>query len=781
MFLSPAVSAVFGALWRALRPCGAACLLWGVGLLMAQGSASAAQGKLQLHSAAGAGAVVQTPELRAELVAFAPAGVGRGRPLALGLLLQHQPGWHTYWENPGDSGLPTELDWTLPVGLSAGPVLWPTPRKIYVGNLANFGYEGVVLLPVAVSLGPKFQPVQGTSEITVGLKASWLVCQKECIPQEGEFALRLPLQGSSALHASLFEAARAGQARPIQGKVSAEMDGDSLVIHAEGLPAQWQGKAINAFTPAVNVFAASGAPSETDPVERSAANGAVAKAAPEAGTQAWQGNTWSARLPLSPQRSARPAQIGLLFALGDLSFQGTAVVKGDWPVTPPPNQPQPQQPDSSLQAGAVNATQAALQSPTTNAGNPGLWWALGAAFIGGLILNLMPCVFPVLAIKVLGFATQPGHRRVAPGVLGLAYTAGVVASMVALGGGLLALRAGGEQLGWGFQLQSPAVVASLAVLFTLIGLNLLGLLEWGTLVPGTLAGLQLRHPAADAALSGVLAVAVASPCTAPFMGASLGLALTLPAWQAMGIFVALALGLALPFAVASSIPQVASWLPRPGAWMVHLRHFMAFPMAATVLWLLWVLGQIGGLDAAVSLAVLLWCLALTIWSLSLPGRSRWVFTCLALLVSLAMLQTVGHKVLQVQAPSTASAAPGDVDPVRPLAGLGQWQPWSAQRVAAELGNGHPVFVDFTAAWCIACQYNKQTTLSDAEVLQDFAAKQVTLLRADWTRRDPSITQALADLGRSGVPVYVLYQSGHPPVVFSEILSPSDLRTALRAL
>jgi thiol:disulfide interchange protein DsbD len=778
MFLPTAIAAIFAVLWRALRPSGGACLLLGVGLLMAQGSASAAQAKLQLHSAANAGAVVQTPEVRAELVAFAPDGIGRGRPLALGLLLQHQPGWHTYWENPGDSGLPTELHWTLPVGLSAGPVLWPTPRKIYVGNLANFGYEGVLLLPVAVSVEPKFQPVQGASEITVGLKASWLVCQKECIPQEGEFALRLPLQGSSALHADLFEAARAGQAQPIRAKLSAEMDGDSLVLRAEGLPAQWQGKAINAFTPAVNVFAASSTPSDTDPVEISAPIGGVANTAPKAGTQAWQGNAWSARLPLSPQRSTSPARIGLLFALGDRSFQGSADVKGEWPVAPTPNPSQPQQSDNGLQAGAVDAALAPLPSPTTSPAHPGLWWAIGAAFIGGLILNLMPCVFPVLAIKVLGFATQPGNRRVAPGVLGLAYTAGVVASMVALGGGLLALRAGGEQLGWGFQLQSPAVVASLAVLFTLIALNLLGLLEWGTLVPGTLAGLQLRHPAADAALSGVLAVAVASPCTAPFMGASLGLALTLPAWQAMGIFVALALGLALPFAVASSIPQVASWLPRPGAWMVHLRHFMAFPMAATVLWLLWVLGHMGGLDAAVSLAVLLWCLALTIWSLSLPGRSRWVFGSLALLLSLATLQMVGHKVLQVQAPS---AAPGDGDPAQPLAGLGQWQPWSAQRVTAELGNGHPVFVDFTAAWCITCQYNKQTTLSDAKVLQDFAAKQVTLLRADWTRRDPSITQALADLGRSGVPVYVLYQSGQPPLVFSEILSPSDLRTALRAL
>jgi thiol:disulfide interchange protein DsbD len=364
-------------------------------------------------------------------------------------------------------------------------------------------------------------------------------------------------------------------------------------------------------------------------------------------------------------------------------------------------------------------------------------------------------------------------------VIGLAYTAGVVLSMAALGGALLALRAGGEQLGWGFQLQSPAVVSALAVLFTLIALNLLGLLEWGNLVPSGLAGMQLRHPAADAALSGVLAVAVASPCTAPFMGASLGLALTLPAWQAMGIFVALGLGLALPFALASTLPQLARLLPRPGVWMLHLRQFMAFPMAATVLWLLWVLGHLGGLDAAASLAVLLWCLALTVWALNLQGRSRWVFATLALAASLALLRAVGPNVLA--APTAAAAAPAELNATSGSATPGAWQTWSAQRVRSELQNGRPVFVDFTAAWCITCQYNKQTTLSQDAVLQDFAAKQVTLLRADWTQRDPAITQALAELGRSGVPVYVLYAPGKPATVMSEILSAADLRAALMAL
>jgi thiol:disulfide interchange protein DsbD len=284
---------------------------------------------------------------------------------------------------------------------------------------------------------------------------------------------------------------------------------------------------------------------------------------------------------LSPQRSTQPAQIGLLLALDGVSVQAMAEVNGTWP-------------DKATSANVDSGLAAApFSAPAAPADTGGLWWALVAAFLGGLILNLMPCVFPVLAIKVLGFASHSDQSGVSRRVIGLAYTAGVVLSMAALGGALLALRAGGEQLGWGFQLQSPAVVSALAVLFTLIALNLLGLLEWGNLVPSGLAGMQLRHPAADAALSGVLAVAVASPCTAPFMGASLGLALTLPAWQGMGIFVALGLGLALPFALASTLPQLARLLPRPGVWMLHLRQFMAFPMAATVLRRVKVLGAHG--------------------------------------------------------------------------------------------------------------------------------------------------------------------------------------------
>ena len=736
---------------------GAACLLGGAG------AALSAQAKLDLQASAGVSAVVQTAEVRAELVAFAPQGLGLGRSIEVGLLLQHQPGWHTYWKNPGDSGLPTELHWALPQGLQAEPLAWPTPTKIRLGRLANFGYEGTVLLPSSVHIASDFRPTPGANDVVLRLNASWLVCRTECIPQDGDFALRLPVQGSTALHSALFERARSARAQPLAGKLQARIDGDSLLLRADNLPSAWQGKALDVFPETINVLSATGSAQASDPVNTSN----DAQATPQAGTQQWQAAVWSARLPLSPQRTDSPEQLTFVLGVDGQSRQGMAEVLSNWPAhtSAPPIAAVP----SSLAGGGQPAP------PTDTAG---LVWALTAAFLGGLILNLMPCVFPVLAIKVLGFASQPDPKEVSRRLIGLAYTAGVVVSMAALGGALLALRATGEQLGWGFQLQSPAMVVALALLFTLIALNLVGWLELGNLLPGALGGLRLRHPAADAALSGVLAVAVASPCTAPFMGASLGLALTLPNWQAMGIFVALGLGLALPFALASALPQLARWMPKPGVWMLHLRQFMAFPMSATVLWLLWVLGHMGGLDAAASLAALLLCVVLTAWALSLPGRSRWMFTGLSLLLWVLLLPLLSPQVLQTRPIQRTS---GGQDSLPSEAPSRSWQTWSAQLVESELANGHPVFVDFTAAWCITCQYNKQTTLSDASLLKDLATKRVSLLRADWTLRDPAITEALAQLGRSGVPAYVLYRVGKAPLVMSEILTVSDMRDALNAM
>jgi thiol:disulfide interchange protein DsbD len=305
-----------------------------------------------------------------------------------------------------------------------------------------------------------------------------------------------------------------------------------------------------------------------------------------------------------------------------------------------------------------------------------------------------------------------------------------------------------------------------------IGLNLAGLFEFGQLAPGRLAGLQLRHPTADAFLTGVLATAVASPCTAPFMGASLGLAVALPTAQALAVFAVLGLGMALPYLLASWVPAVARALPRPGPWMLRFKQFMAFPMFGTVVWLLWVLGQQSGIDGAAALLMLLVVLALAIWALGLAGKARLVMGGASLAALVALAVGIGPNVVQLQ-PANAGTATAPTT----VAGV-VWEPWSPQRQAELAAQGRTVFVDFTAAWCVTCQYNKRTTLADERVLTDVADGNVALLRADWTRRDPAVTQALAALGRNGVPVYAIYRNGQPVTVLSEVLSVDEVRTAL---
>jgi thiol:disulfide interchange protein/DsbC/DsbD-like thiol-disulfide interchange protein len=718
-------------------------------LLCSQHGAALAQ--FSKTAAAATSAVVQTEQVRAELLALAPDGIAAGKTVWVGLQLAHQPQWHTYWKNAGDSGLPTQLQWSLPAGVTAGDIAWPTPQKINIGSLSNFGYEGTVLLPVPLTIGPGFKPGAVAESLEVKLAASWLVCKQECVPQDGNLVLQIPLRGSTALHAADFERARAAAPTALQGQSALQVSKDGLRLTVFDLPPPWRGKKINAFIETPEIIETARSP---------AADGAA---------QDWKADgSWSAAMPLSGLRSESPQTLAFVLALDGKSLRTEARVQGDWPALAGPGAAAPGTP---LLSTALSNPSSAAPLAEQSLGSWAL--ALAAALLGGLILNLMPCVFPVLAIKVLAF-TLPAERGHSHRAQGLAYTAGVVLSFLALGGLMLALRAGGEQLGWGFQLQSPAVLTVLALLFTLIGLNLMGLLEVGNLLPGNWAAVQLRHPLGDAFVSGVLAVAIASPCTAPFMGASLGYAIALPALQALGIFAALGLGLALPYLGASWLPGVGRWLPRPGAWMDTLRRFMAFPMWATVVWLVWVLGHLSGVDGAASLLALLLCLALLVWSLNLAGRSRTVMSGLSLLLGLWLGLGIGPNIFKLEeAPALTSSALGTE--------AGAWQAWVPGRVDAELAAGRPVFVDFTAAWCITCQYNKKTTLSKPEVLADFAAKKVTLLRADWTRRDPAISQALSALGRSGVPVYVLYQAGRAPVVLSEILDVAELRTVLAAI
>ncbi|MCZ2497433.1 DUF255 domain-containing protein [Xylophilus sp. Kf1] len=689
---------------------------------------------------------VTTPRVQAELVVHAPEGVVAGGSFKVGLRIVHQPHWHTYWRNPGDSGLATQLDWKLPPGLVAGEIEWPVPRRLPVGPLANYGYEGTVLLPATVKVAGDVPP--GRASVPISLHAQWLVCREECIPEQGDFAFDLPLRSATASHAADFAVAAAARPRDLPGALTATVEGGQLRVSATGLPAAWQGRTLELFP-------------ETPAITEPSADG----------RQSWQDGTWTITVPLATHRSDSPAALPMVIAAtgadGDRQgWRAEAPVVGAWPAV-------------AGSAGVSPALQDALNRqrdrdaapPPEATPAPLATWlaALGAALVGGLLLNLMPCVFPVLAVKLLGFARHGGAPR-QQRVAGLAYSAGVVLSFLALGGLVLGLRLAGAQLGWGFQLQSPAVVAGMAALFTLLGLNLAGVFEFGMWAPRGLAGMAMRHPAADAFLSGVLAVAIASPCTAPFMGASLGLALGLPTAQALPVFAALGLGMALPYLVAAWVPAVARALPRPGPWMEVFRRAMAFPMFATVAWLVWVLGQQSGIDGAGALLVLLVAGSAWVWALGLAGRARWWVGGATTLLLAATAWTMAPRAVQALPPVAATADAS-----------ARWQPWSEARTRGLLAEGRPVFVDFTASWCVTCQVNERTTLADASVLAALDDKRVALLRADWTRQDPAITQALRALGRSGVPVYVLHAPNRPPKVLTELLGRDELKAAISDL
>ena len=712
--------------------------------------------------------VVRTDQVQAKLLAHAPQGVpagqapdaAAGQPVWVGLQITHAPEWHTYWKNAGDSGMPTELQWTLPPGVMAGDIAWPLPKKIPIGHLANYGYEGTVLLPVPLIITPEYKPGVLADALDVKLKATWLVCRKECIPQDGEFALKIPLRSSTALNGAAFDAALKSQPADVAGahQVALKDDGKRLAVRVAGLPADVRGQPLELFPESPGVVVTAATPAKPgEPV------GA------RSWSQHWDGDVWTADVPVSPERADSPEKMTLVLVAGERGWRAEAPVAGAWPALALPAGVSPAL-EAALKANANAGANAPPPAAPTAVPASTFVWALLGALIGGLVLNLMPCVFPVLAIKVLGFTQHADDRR-AHRTSGLAYTAGVVLSFLALGALMLALRAAGQQLGWGFQLQSPAVVAALTVLFTVIGLNLAGVFEFGSFLPSRLATLEARNPVANSFLTGMLAVAVASPCTAPFMGASLGLAVGLPAVQALLIFAAIGLGMALPYLAASWWPAVARLLPKPGAWMDTFKKFMAFPMFGTAVWLLWVLGQQTGIDGAGALLALLVVLALVLWALGLTGRTRIVLASFSIAAGALLASAIGPNVIKMaEAATPVAETPG-----------ARWQPWSAERVQTALGAGQPVFVDFTAAWCVTCQYNKKTTLASAEVLSAMDAAKVQTFRADWTRRDAAITAELQKLGRNGVPVYVLQAPGQAPVVFSEILSVTEVKDALGRL
>lgn len=690
-----------------------------------------------------AAAPVRTEHVEAELVP-ALSALQPGTALTVALRLKMEPGWHTYWQNPGDSGLATTLDWKLPAGLTAGALQWPPPRALPVGPLVNYGYEGEVLLLTDIAVAPAFA---SATPATLRARADWLVCKDICIPEGADLALALPVASNAAPDAHWGDAiarARASLPQPLTGwSVTATGRGQQIEL---------------ALTPAAR---------DDEPGDLRLfpfSEGKIEAGAPQ--TLSREGATLKLTLPVANQRVGDFTRVAGVLTASHGFPQGHAV-RIDVPLvgTVIPGASA----DAISGSGPMPAPQAYVNA--IGAGSLSLGVAVAFALLGGLLLNLMPCVFPVLSLKVLGFAAH-GYDSGAMRRHGVAFAAGVLVSFWLLAGVLLALRAAGQQLGWGFQLQSPLVVIGLATLFFLIALNLSGVFEISQLLPSAVLGWSARNAYVNDALSGVLAVVIAAPCSAPFMGAAIGWALTATPAATLAVFTALGAGMALPYVLLACFPGWRTRLPRQGPWMVRLKQLLAFPLYATVIWLAWVLGAQLDNDAVARLFVILLLIAFALWAWQTmrAGAPRaWGWAALA---GLAAIVVVGSPII------AAAVAGGERVASRPAADRGPWQDYEPDRVQRLTAAGHPVFVDFTAAWCVTCQVNKRLILNTDVVQQAFARNHVALLRADWTRRDATIGRALAALGRSGVPVYVLYRPGREPLILPEVLQQRAIIDAL---
>jgi thiol:disulfide interchange protein DsbD len=654
-----------------------------------------------------------------------------GTPLTVAIYFEMEEGWHNYWQNAGDSGLPTEVEWDLPPGFSAGEIQWPVPERIVLYPLVDYGYSDRVALLVEIS------PPAGLEEgSTVRLAAmvEWLICKELCLPAYGEVEVELPVSPSTPLPdarwAELFSQTRA-----------------SLPVRSTNWTAEAEVRE-GGYLLSVSRTRGSGPPPDSAYFYGAETN-ILAPSEPQ--LLARDGNVLTLELAASPYApQPTPTLTGVLVAEGGGSWGEEGNADALWIEAPVAGAPQP---------GAMDFTQAP-PPPMNGAGT--LILAMAFAFLGGLLLNLMPCVFPVLSLKILGAAGQGGGDRTLIRNQGFAFGVGVMVSFLLLAGLLLALRAGGAQLGWGFQLQSPLFVAAMAALFFAIALNLMGVFEVGASLTrlGGKPG-NSGEGYGEAVASGVLATIIATPCTAPFMGAAMGFALTRSAAETLLVFGFLGLGMALPYVVLSLSPGLLERLPKPGPWMETLKQLLAFPMLATVIWLVWVFGQQTGVGGATYLLSALLLVALAGWAVG-----RWNRTD----------QTSGMAARAVAVGALAVAAllvgrgGNQVAPAMEVAE--GWQPFSQEEIQRTLASGQPVFLDFTAAWCLTCQVNERMVLSSEAVMEAFRIHDVALFKADWTRQDPAITEALEALGRNGVPVYALYVGGteSPPILLPAILT-----------
>lgn len=654
------------------------------------------------------------PKVHARLIAERDA-VAPGGTVTVALEENIRPGWHTYWRNPGDAGAPTDIRWTLPAGWKAAAIQWPYPRTEAVGPLMDYGYEGTVWLLTDITAPAGAKPDR---LVTLTAQASWLVCAEVCVPEDATLSLPLGVGAATLPPDPAFAAARA-----------------KLPIKSPWPMRYRMGQSLDLFVEASPLAAARPTKAEFFP----SAPGTVKGIAPQELNFAKDGPV----LRLPP----------------DKNFKSVAALNGVLVLTSA---------DGSVQALNVDAMPGPVPDASfAGGGEIGFWLALLFAFVGGLILNLMPCVLPVLAMKALALASHAGGDGRHARVEALAYGLGAVLSFVALGAAVVVLRAGGTAVGWGFQLQEPIAVAGFVILIFAVGLNLSGVFELPSFAAGDV--LTRKSGAAGAFFTGVLAVAVAAPCTAPFMAAALGYALTQSQGVALAVFLALGIGFAAPFVAIGLSPRLLRALPHPGRWMERLKQAFAFPMYGASVWLVWVLANETGADgvAAVLGAMVALGLASWIWTTSRAagprGRGIGALACLiAFIAALALLSTL---LTAAPAPALARAESSGIP----------HEAYSASRLAALRKERRPVFIDATAAWCITCLVNERVAFSSGAVRAAFARHHVACLIADWTRRDPEITALLQAHGRPGVPLYLYYAPGSPDaVVLPQILTEGEV-------
>lgn len=641
-----------------------------------------------------------------------------GTEFEIGLLLRHDSKWHTYWKSTGDTGLPTRIQWSLPQGWHASEILWPTPAVFKIGDLVNYGYGDEVLLPVRISV-PASAKVGSVQDIKA--EVSWLMCADQCVP--GKASLTLAVQvadkdGGATKASTLFEASHTAMPSPLSD--------------ASGV--------FDPKTHAVRVTFKSTEPFHHFYVFAEGDDSVVVYGAPQSVSRS--ADKISVTLQGTDELKAGSQFSGVFAADGGPLKAGWA---GSFSVP--------------LESGTVAAPTVSDDTPQTGLSS---WLAVAMAFIGGLILNVMPCVFPVLSLKILSLVQD--RQRINLPLHGVVFTLGVLLTMLVLAGVLIAVKSAGISVGWGFQLQSPIFVASLAVIFAAISVNLLGWFEFSGV---RVSGGSYSNSLLNCFATGVLAVVAASPCTAPFMGAALGYALTASIRESIFVFLALGLGMSLPWLVLSLFPVLTAWMPKPGAWMNVFRKLMAIPMLLTMIWLLWVLSQQVSFTALVLYiaAVISLCVCLFLY-----GKLQFSL----LTAKLPIVLSAACAVLLFAAASSSLFR-------QPDAAVQAADAWSPQAVENALEAGKPVFVDFTASWCVTCQANKIAVLDREDIRKAFKQHGVVFLVADWTNQNPDITQALESFGRSGVPLYILYSPDGKTTVLPELLTKNIVIEALDKL